>query len=49
MDSSAIAVSVELAPVYVIKEYGIDLARLASRDGSAAGDGIDVLEKEGLQ
>jgi len=26
MDFSAIAVSVELAPVYVIKEYGIDLA-----------------------
>jgi hypothetical protein len=33
----------------LIKKYGIDLARLASRDRSATGDGIDDLEKEGLQ
>jgi hypothetical protein len=33
----------------LIKEYGIDLAGLASRDGSATGDGIDDSEKEGLQ
>jgi hypothetical protein len=33
----------------LIKEYGIDLARLAGRDGSVTGDGIDDSEKEGLQ